>query len=61
MDLLHCLKIIERDKQGFGLTVSGDNPVFVEIVKKGKYSMIIIKVYILYSLILLKTICYIYY
>uniref|UniRef100_A0A3B5MML9 Rho guanine nucleotide exchange factor (GEF) 12b n=1 Tax=Xiphophorus couchianus TaxID=32473 RepID=A0A3B5MML9_9TELE len=28
--------IIQRDKNGFGLTVSGDNPVFVQLVKEGK-------------------------
>uniref|UniRef100_A0A8D0H3M1 Rho guanine nucleotide exchange factor 12 n=1 Tax=Sphenodon punctatus TaxID=8508 RepID=A0A8D0H3M1_SPHPU len=28
--------IIQRDENGFGLTVSGDNPVFVQSVKEGK-------------------------
>lgn len=28
--------IIQRDKNGFGLTVSGDNPVFVQLVKESK-------------------------
>uniref|UniRef100_A0A3Q3GVR9 DH domain-containing protein n=1 Tax=Labrus bergylta TaxID=56723 RepID=A0A3Q3GVR9_9LABR len=28
--------IIQRDENGFGLTVSGDNPVFVQLVKEGK-------------------------
>lgn len=28
--------IIQKDKNGFGLTVSGDNPVFVQLVKEGK-------------------------
>lgn len=28
--------VIQRDENGFGLTVSGDNPVFVQSVKEGK-------------------------
>lgn len=28
--------IITRDENGYGLTVSGDNPVFVQSVKEGK-------------------------
>ena len=28
--------IIQRDENGFGLTVSGDNPVFVQMVKEGE-------------------------
>lgn len=28
--------IIQKDDNGFGLTVSGDNPVFVQLVKEGK-------------------------
>uniref|UniRef100_A0A8C8LNJ2 Rho guanine nucleotide exchange factor (GEF) 12b n=1 Tax=Oncorhynchus tshawytscha TaxID=74940 RepID=A0A8C8LNJ2_ONCTS len=28
--------IIQKDENGFGLTVSGDNPVFVQLVKEGK-------------------------
>lgn len=28
--------IIQKDGNGFGLTVSGDNPVFVQLVKEGK-------------------------
>lgn len=28
--------IIQKDDNGFGLTVSGDNPVFVQSVKEGK-------------------------
>lgn len=28
--------IIQRDENGFGLTVSGDNPVFVQLVKEGE-------------------------
>lgn len=28
--------IITRDETGYGLTVSGDNPVFVQSVKEGK-------------------------
>uniref|UniRef100_H3BVY5 Rho guanine nucleotide exchange factor (GEF) 12b n=1 Tax=Tetraodon nigroviridis TaxID=99883 RepID=H3BVY5_TETNG len=31
--------IIQRDKNGFGLTVSGDNPVFVQLVKKNGAAM----------------------
>ncbi|GAA6072390.1 rho guanine nucleotide exchange factor 12 isoform X1, partial [Tachysurus ichikawai] len=27
--------IIQKDENGFGLTVSGDNPVFVQLVKEG--------------------------
>uniref|UniRef100_H9G7D5 Rho guanine nucleotide exchange factor 12 n=1 Tax=Anolis carolinensis TaxID=28377 RepID=H9G7D5_ANOCA len=30
--------IIQRDENGFGLTVSGDNPVFVQSVKEGESS-----------------------
>ncbi|KAK2099627.1 Rho guanine nucleotide exchange factor 12 [Saguinus oedipus] len=29
--------IIQKDDNGFGLTVSGDNPVFVQSVKEGKH------------------------
>uniref|UniRef100_A0A8C9WQ38 Rho guanine nucleotide exchange factor 12 n=1 Tax=Scleropages formosus TaxID=113540 RepID=A0A8C9WQ38_SCLFO len=29
--------IIQKDDNGFGLTVSGDNPVFVQLVKEGKH------------------------
>ncbi len=29
--------IIQRDEKGYGLTVSGDNPVFVQSVKESKY------------------------
>lgn len=28
--------IIQKDEKGYGLTVSGDNPVFVISVKEGK-------------------------
>lgn len=28
--------IIQKDENGFGLTVSGDNPVFVQLVKEGE-------------------------
>ena len=28
--------IIQKDDNGFGLTVSGDNPVFVQLVKEGE-------------------------
>jgi len=28
--------IVQRDENGYGLTVSGDNPVFVQSVKEGK-------------------------
>lgn len=28
--------VIQRDENGFGLTVSGDNPVFVQSVKEGE-------------------------
>ncbi|KAM8835325.1 rho guanine nucleotide exchange factor 12 isoform 1-T1 [Synchiropus picturatus] len=31
--------IIQRDENGFGLTVSGDNPVFVQLVKKDGAAM----------------------
>ncbi|XP_023198206.1 rho guanine nucleotide exchange factor 12-like isoform X1 [Xiphophorus maculatus] len=31
--------IIQRDKNGFGLTVSGDNPVFVQLVKEDGAAM----------------------
>ena len=27
--------IVHRDENGYGLTVSGDNPVFVQSVKEG--------------------------
>uniref|UniRef100_A0A3B1J789 Rho guanine nucleotide exchange factor 12 n=1 Tax=Astyanax mexicanus TaxID=7994 RepID=A0A3B1J789_ASTMX len=30
--------IIQKDENGFGLTVSGDNPVFVQLVKEGEWS-----------------------
>ncbi|KAG7279237.1 hypothetical protein CRUP_010853, partial [Coryphaenoides rupestris] len=28
--------IIQKDENGFGLTVSGDNPVFVQMVREGE-------------------------
>lgn len=28
--------IIQKDENGFGLTVSGDNPVFVQLVREGE-------------------------
>lgn len=28
--------IIQRDEKGYGLTVSGDNPVYVQSVKEGR-------------------------
>lgn len=28
--------IIQKDEKGYGLTVSGDNPVFVQSVKEGE-------------------------
>uniref|UniRef100_A0A3Q2XVB0 PDZ domain-containing protein n=1 Tax=Hippocampus comes TaxID=109280 RepID=A0A3Q2XVB0_HIPCM len=31
--------IIQRDENGFGLTVSGDNPVFVQLVKEDGAAM----------------------
>ena len=31
--------IIQRDEKGYGLTVSGDNPVFVQSVKDSKFSL----------------------
>lgn len=30
--------IIQKDEKGYGLTVSGDNPVFVQSVKEGEIS-----------------------
>lgn len=30
----HCV-IIQRDEKGYGLTVTGDNPVYVQSVKEG--------------------------
>lgn len=37
--------IIQKDEKGYGLTVSGDNPVFVQSVKEGDvfYNLIIKK------------------
>ena len=32
----HCV-IIQRDEKGYGLTVTGDNPVYVQSVKEGVY------------------------
>lgn len=32
--------IIQKDENGFGLTVSGDNPVFVQLVKEGTVALI---------------------
>lgn len=37
--------IIQKDENGFGLTVSGDNPVFVQLVKEGKGQSTDMKVY----------------
>lgn len=30
--------IIQKDEKGYGLTVSGDNPVFVQSVREGKFT-----------------------
>jgi hypothetical protein len=30
--------IIQKDEKGYGLRVSGDNPVFVESVRRGLHS-----------------------
>lgn len=34
--------IIQKDENGFGLTVSGDNPVFVQLVKEGKKDPVVL-------------------
>jgi hypothetical protein len=34
--LIQRCVIIQRDEKGYGLTVSGDNPVYVQSVKKGR-------------------------
>lgn len=34
--------IIQKDEKGYGLTVSGDNPVFVASVKEGKVIFILL-------------------
>lgn len=39
--------IIQKDDNGFGLTVSGDNPVFVQLVKEGKIDSQILKMVLL--------------
>ena len=31
--------IVQKDEKGYGLTVSGDNPVFVQSVKDSMYSL----------------------
>ena len=31
--------IVQKDEKGYGLTVSGDNPVFVQSVKDSMYSV----------------------
>lgn len=36
LGLVQRCVIIQKDENGFGLTVSGDNPVFVQLVKEGK-------------------------
>ena len=35
--LMQRCVIVQRDENGYGLTVSGDNPVFVQSVKDGEY------------------------
>ncbi len=35
-NLVQRCVIIQRDEKGYGLTVSGDNPVFVQSVKESK-------------------------
>lgn len=37
--LVHRCVIIQKDENGFGLTVSGDNPVFVQLVKEDGAAM----------------------
>lgn len=34
--------IITRDENGYGLTVSGDNPVFVQSVKEGESALFVL-------------------
>ena len=34
----HCV-IIQRDEKGYGLTVTGDNPVYVQSVKEGLHDV----------------------
>ncbi len=38
-NLVQRCVIIQRDEKGYGLTVSGDNPVFVQSVKESKYHL----------------------
>ena len=37
--LIQRCVIIQRDEKGYGLTVSGDNPVFVQSVKESMFSV----------------------
>ena len=34
--LMQRCVIVQKDEKGYGLTVSGDNPVFVQSVKESK-------------------------
>jgi len=36
--LLQRVAIIQKDERGYGLTVSGDNPVYVNQVKPGMHT-----------------------
>ena len=38
--LVQRFVIFQRDEKGYGLTVSGDNPVFVQSIKKGMLSSV---------------------
>lgn len=37
LDARVVVVIVQKDEHGYGMKVSGDNPVFVQSVKEGKY------------------------
>lgn len=37
--MLRCV-MIQKDEKGYGLTVSGDNPVYVQSVKESEFKIL---------------------
>ena len=39
-NLIQRCVIVQRDDKGYGLTVTGDNPVYVQSVKEGMWEIV---------------------
>ena len=40
-NLIQRCVIVQRDEKGYGLTVTGDNPVYVQSVKDGMFKLVL--------------------